>query len=334
MTSAIAQPDTTLSSTTESPTSLATSVVEPLSPSLSPPPPSTKAAAVPPPSPIPTAATVTGGRPCGHGAGETTRYEHVIWVWMENKDSAELSSASSAPFLASVGAGCASAANFVDHGLHPSLPNYIAATAGDPLGVVDDGPPASHQLVADNLFRQVRTAGHRAVSYQESMTGNCALTSTELYAVKHNPAAYYVDPDDRAACRTDNVPFDQFAVDLAAGELPAFALISPNICNDMHDCPVATGDRWLEQLVTAITDSPTYAAGRTIVFITFDESEGAGTMPFYAISPGIVPGTRPDVELDHYSLLAFTEDALGIVERLGNAAHATDLAGALGLRAG
>jgi len=42
-----------------------------------------------------------------------------------------------------------------------------------------------------------------------------------------------------------------------------------------------------------------YRQGRTIVFILFDESEGSGTMPFYAVAPGVRPGLRIATELDH-----------------------------------
>ena len=99
----------------------------------------------------------------------------------------------------------------------------------------------------------------------------------------------------------------------------------------MHDCSVATGDKWLEDVVTAITSSATYREGRTAVLIVFDESEGSGTMPFLAVAPSIVPGTRTEVELDHFSLLAFTEDALGITTRLGKAVDASSIADAFGM---
>ena len=154
------------------------------------------------------------------------------------------------------------------------------------------------------------------------MPGNCVLRSAGKYAVKHNPAAYYVGADDRQACQRDDVPFDQFAADLAGpGEsFPAFALITPDICNDMHDCSVATGDDWLRTNVEPILSSPLYKAGRTAVFLVFDESEGSGTMPFIAIAPSVAPGTVATATLDHFSLLRFTEEALGITEHLGRAA--------------
>lgn len=249
---------------------------------------------------------------------------------MENKNLTTVFDSTQAPFLHDLAAACGSAAQFVDHGVRPSLANYIAATSGDTQGVHDDDPPAKHQLTVDNIFRQVRTAGGAAKSYQESMPSNCAQTSTSKYAVKHNPAAYYVGADDRTACQRDDVPLDHFATDLA-GTLPAFALITPNICNDMHDCSVATGDAWLRSVVGSITSSAVYRQGRTVVFVVFDESQGGGTMPFLAVAPSIAPGTVAKAELDHYSLLAFTEDALGIGTHLGKAATAPSLAQAFGL---
>ncbi len=268
--------------------------------------------------------------PCGRPGAAPASYDHVIWIWMENKNLNAVLDSSSAPFLRGLTQSCGTALRYIDHGIHPSLPNYLAATSGGTQGVADDNSPSAHSLQVDNIFRQVRALGKVAKSYEEAMPVNCSLHSTSRYAVKHNPAAYYVVGDDRAACQGDNVPFDQFVPDLAGG-LPAFSLITPDICNDMHDCPVATGDKWLNGVVGAITTSATYRDGRTAVFVVFDESEGGGTTPFFAIAPSIVPGTRVETELDHYSLLAFTEDALGASTRLGSAAGAPSMADAFGL---
>jgi phospholipase C len=268
--------------------------------------------------------------PCGRSGAASRSYDHVIWIWMENKNLSAVLDSLQAPFMSGLADSCGTAMRYVDHGVHPSLPNYLAATSGDIQGVHDDAAPSRHPLRVDNIFRQVRAIGKTAKSYEESMPSNCALQSTRRYAVKHNPAAYYVGEADRTACQADDVPFDEFLPDLA-GQLPQFSLITPDICNDMHDCSVSTGDEWLRAVVGEITSSPTYRAGRTALFIVFDESQGEGTMPFIAIAPSIVPGTRAEAELDHYSLLAFTEDALGITTRLGEAANAPSLADAFGL---
>jgi acid phosphatase len=223
------------------------------------------------------------------------------------------------------------ATEYSDRGVHPSLPNYLVATSGDRQGIADDGAPDAHPLTVDNIFRQVRMRGGTAMSYQESMPGNCALRSTASYAVKHNPAAYYIGEDDRAACLRDDVPFEQFTHDLTSG-LPTFALITPNLCHDMHDCGIDVGDAWLQDTVTEILDSPDYRAGHTVVLVMWDESvRGGTTMPFLVVAPSVVAGTRTDTTLDHLATLAFTEHVLGIDRPLAGAAKAPDLAGAFGL---
>jgi len=251
---------------------------------------------------------------------------------MENKDRGTVfDSSSRSPFMHDIAAACASASHYVDHGIHPSLPNYIAATSGDPQGITDDAAPSKHPMGVDNIFRQIRASGGSAKSYLEAMPGNCVLESAGTYAVKHNPAAYYLGADDRQACQRDDVPFDQFAADLAgpSESFPAFVLITPDICNDMHDCSVATGDSWLRTNVAPILSSPLYRAGRTAVFVVFDESQGSGTIPFIAIAPSVAPETVATATLDHFALLRFTEDALGIPEHLGRAVDAADLRAAV-----
>ena len=249
---------------------------------------------------------------------------------MKNKNTAAILGSTQAPFLHELATECGSTTDFVDNGVHPSLPNYIEATSGNTQGVADDRLPSAHPLTVDNIFRQVRGAGGTAKSYEESMPSNCSIDSTSKYAAKHNPAAYYVGGDDRTACEKDDVPFDRFAVDLDTN-LPSFSFITPDICNDMHSCPVTTGDDWLRGVVGAITASPTYRAGSTALFVVFDESEGAGSMPFYAVAPSIVPGTVADQRWDHSALLAFTEDALDVGSHLGHAQGTADLAAAFGL---
>jgi hypothetical protein len=268
--------------------------------------------------------------PCGAPVAAPHTYDHVIWIWMENKDSSIVGSAK-APFMTGLADQCGVATNYRDHGVHPSLPNYILATSGDTQGINDDRAPKAHPLTANNIFRQVRASGRTAKSYVESMDGNCDLSGHGDYAVRHNPAAYYVGADDRAACDRDSVAFDVLTHDLESSTLPAFVSITPNLCHDMHDCSVGQGDQWLLQMMSTITSSETYRGGRTAVFIVWDESAGRGTMPFIAVAPSVPAGTVVDAELGHAALLAFTEDALGIAEHLGEAAHAPGLGAAFGL---
>jgi hypothetical protein len=67
--------------------------------------------------------------PCGT-ATATPTYRHVIWIWMENHSYTDIiGNQSQAPYLNTLAAECGVAANY--HNVsHPSLPNYLGATAG------------------------------------------------------------------------------------------------------------------------------------------------------------------------------------------------------------
>jgi len=68
-----------------------------------------------------------------------------------------------------------------------------------------------------------------------------------------------------------------FLSDLANDALPAFSFVTPNLCNDTHDCPVATGDAWLQSWLAKILASPGYQAGTTVIFLTWDEDDGSAS---------------------------------------------------------
>ena len=258
---------------------------------------------------------------CGALLPAPERFDHIVWIWMENHYAADVIGNSNSPFTNSLATECVTATDYRQVGA-PSLPNYIGATSGDTWGIADDAGPDTHVLTADNIFRQVRTAGGTAVSYQDAMPSACATESSGTYAVKHNPAAYYQGADDRAACQRDNLPLDRFD----PANLPTFAFVTPDLCNDTHDCPVATGDQWLANFLPPVLASNTYRQGRTAVFLVWDEDS---PMPFVAITPTAAAGGAITDPVDHYSLLRTTEEMLGL-PLLGKAATATSMRSAFG----
>ena len=285
-----------------------------------------------PSAPAPTASptagvattSATAARPCV-GAPAPTTWRHVIWIWFENKPASGVLGSPQAPYLDGLATGCASASDY--HGVtHPSLPNYLAATSGSTHGVADDGPPSAHPLAGPSLFSQVADSGRQWRSYEEAMPSPCALASAGRYAVKHNPAAYFTAI--RRDCARWDVGLDQLSTDLAAHQLPAFALVTPDLCHDMHDCSVATGDAWLRDTLPALLASPEYADGSTAVLITWDEADGGlgNQVPLLVVAPSITPGTTIAGRLDHYALLHTTEQMLGLPP-LGAAAGAPTIPG-------
>src|SRR5262249_44887154 len=135
----------------------------------------------------------------------------------------------------------------------------------------------------------------------------------------------------------------QLAADLAGGDLPAFAFVTPNLVHDMHDGSVADGDRWLARNLPAVLDSPAYRQATTAIFITWDEGEG-GTSDHCAsnvsdagchvativVSPSTARGTKSGVLFNHYSLLGTAEQLLRL-PRLGLAAAKPTMTQAFGL---
>lgn len=205
---------------------------------------------------------------------------------------------------------------------HPSLPNYIALTSGSTQGITDDNPPSAHPLSAASIFSEL--AGRWGV-YAESMPSPCALSNSGQYAVRHNPAAYFTNL--RSTCPSHDVALGTpssgaFASGLRANTLPAFSLVIPNVCNDTHDCSVATGDAWLRAWFQTIFNSPTYRAGSTAVFVTWDEDDhsSGNRVALIAAAPSIRPGTVTGAAFTHISLLRTTEEMLGLGARLGASA--------------
>lgn len=284
---------------------------------------------------IPTPAPGTG--PCGTVG--STSYDHVIWILMENKSYGSVIGSGSAPYETALAQQCATAAHWNDAGgQYNSLPNYIALTTGILTGdsrlvpfSCDCAPASSVNVTVDNLFRQVRAAGLTEKSYAEGMSGDCSNSGT-TYAPKHNPALYMWGGSDRQACSADDVPMGSNSSgalidDLRAGRLPNFSFIAPNLCNDTHDCGVATGDVYLKTLMGNILASSLYRHGHTAVVVVWDEDT---PVPNIVVSPSVHPGTVVESTVSHYSLLRATEDIFGL-PRLLSAAAAPDLRAPTGL---
>jgi phospholipase C len=262
--------------------------------------------------------------PCGKGGTHPTTYAHVLWIWMENKSYSQVIGSSSAPYTNQLANQCGLATNY-SAVTHPSLPNYIAATSGDYWGIADDNPPASHPLAVASIYSQVKAAGRTWRDYEESAPSNCPLTSSGLYAVRHDPVPYYTGI--RSDCANWDVPMGtttsgKLASDLSANTLPDFAFLTPNLCNDTHDCGVSTGDAWLQSWFQVILASPAYQAGNTAIFLTYDEDDGSASnhVVTIVVSPYTPTGKKSSMAFSHYSLLKTTEQMLG----LGFIGHAAD----------
>jgi hypothetical protein len=265
----------------------------------------------------------SAGPACGTLAKPPARYDHVVWVVMENHAYSQIVGSRKAPYLNRLASRCGVATGFSAE-THPSLPNYIAMTSGATQGVGDDDGPGSHALDVPSIFSQLGPRGWR--SLQESMPSRCARDDDGDYAVRHNPAVYYTGL--RGACHRNDVPLG------ARPDLRArFTFVVPNLCHDMHDCSVSAGDAWLKGFLPKVFSTPHYRAGRTAVFLTWDEDDdsSANHIATFVLARSVERGTESGAPFDHYAMLRTTEELLGLKTFLGDAASAGSMRRAFNL---
>ena len=218
---------------------------------------------------------------------------------------------------------------------HPSLPNYLAIAAGSTFGVADDSPPSSHPLNATTVFGAARAVGRTAKTYAESMPSNCYRGDSGNYAVKHNPWAYFTPAWEKAGCQSFDVPESQLATDVAKGTLPTNGLVVPNLCDDAHNCSLATADAWFKSRMTAILAGPDFKSGHLAVVLTADEDDY--TQGNTVLTVMIHPSQNHHVihtYLNHYTLTRFYQDVAHSKPFLGNAGRVEDLGYAFGVPIG
>ena len=241
---------------------------------------------------------------------------------MENREYSSVIGSSQAPYLNALGHRYGLATRYFANE-HPSLPNYLDLVGGSDFGIHDDGE--GYVLQGPSLVDQLEARGLTWRAYLQGMpedpTAPCRFPSGgDRYRKKHNPFAYFAPIQTRSSRCRNVVSYSRFAADLATG-LRNVSWITPDMCNDMHDCSVATGDAWLARNVPPILSR---LSGRDLLFIVFDEGStsqlGGGHVACVVAGPGARSGASSSVLYSHYSLLRTVED----VFRLAHLRHAAD----------
>ena len=196
---------------------------------------------------------------------------------------------------------------------HPSEPNYLALFSGGTHGVPGDNCPL--RFTGPSLASELLAAGYTFAGYAEGLpsVGSSACSAGD-YARKHAPWTNFTTVPPSVSKPFTAFPDGNFAA------LPTVSFVIPNLCHDMHDCPLSTGDAWLRAHIGP------YAAWamthRSLLIVDFDENDGGpGNMITTIFYGGTIRPGRYGESITHYSVLRTIENLYGL-RPLGRAARA------------
>lgn len=249
---------------------------------------------------------------------------HVIVIMMENEESSDVIGAPAAPYTNALVRryGLATQSFAI---AHPSLPNYLALTSGSTQRVSTDCTECT--VAAPNIVDQLEAAQISWKAYLENTPTACFKGATAgEYAKKHNPFIYYDDIAHSPHRCGKLVGFGALAADLRHGRLPTYAWISPNLCDDGHDCGVGGGDRFLARTVPSLLAE---LGLHGLLVLTWDEGSSdkgccgavarGGRIATILAGPDVRRGGRDGQPVNHYGVLGTIEEALGLPPLAGAA---------------
>jgi hypothetical protein len=260
-------------------------------------------------------------------SAQVPHVNHVFIVLEENTNFSDVIGNPAMPYLNSLASRFGLATNYFAN-THPSIGNYFMLTAGQ---IITNDDSFSSTVSVDNIVRQLLAQGKTWKAYEEDLPSPGYIAPDVAgYARKHAPLSFFSDVVNSPTEINNLVPFTQFAQDLAGNRFPNYSFISPNLCNDAHDCALSTADTWLRNNIDPLVTSPLFQSDGILV-IVFDESgsdntNGGGKVAWVVVSPKAKTGFQSTNLYQHQSTLRMMAEALGLTSFPGAATTAPDMA--------
>jgi phosphatidylinositol-3-phosphatase len=192
-----------------------------------------------------------------------------------------------------------------------------------------DGNGCKKVITNDNIFRQLNQAGLTWNVYADSLPKagfNGPVAGN--YVKRHNPALWYSDVANHASEQQKVVPFGQLAKDIAAGDLPDYAIIVPDLIHDAHNASPRAADQWLKKNIGPLINSSYFQpGGDSVMFITFDngDNDDQGQVFTAVIGQRVISGVKVNTAFRHENTLRTIMELLGLKTFPGASANAAPM---------
>src|SRR5712664_386835 len=190
---------------------------------------------------------------------------------------------------------------------NPSQPNYIAILGGSTFGVSGDGnhPNLNHPTMVDIM----ENTGKTWKAFAEDASGSgCSINPPR--GEDHYPFLSYTTITTNSARCANLLPGSSIQVIAALNGGTNFIWLTPNDCNNMHSCSVATGDAWIQSWVPNLLTA--MAGKKAALIIMFDEAYTSPPLIYMGFSgPATKLAYKSTASYNHYSLLKLLEDVWG-----------------------
>jgi len=192
-----------------------------------------------------------------------------------------------------------------------------------------DGNGCKKVITNDNIFRQLNQAGLTWNVYADSLPKagfNGPVAGN--YVKRHNPALWYSDVANHASEQQKVVPFGQLAKDIAAGDLPDYAIIVPDLIHDAHNASPKAADQWLKKNIGPLIQSSYFQpGGDSVMFITFDngDNDDQGQVFTAVIGQRVISGVKVNTAFRHENTLRTIMELLGLKTFPGASANAAPM---------
>ena len=263
----------------------------------------------------------------GSAWAQLPQFNHVFVVLEENTNYSGVIGNPSMPYFNSLVSQYGLATQYYAN-THPSIGNYFMLTTG---AIITNNDGFHGVVKADNVVRHLLAAGKTWKAYEEDLPYPGYLgPDIANYARRHCPLSYLSDVIHSSDQILNLVPFTQFAADLASGSFPDYSFITPNLCNDAHDCSLATADSWLQTNIDPLIRSSSFKSGDLLI-IVFDEAatdntNGGGRVAWVEISPRYSRKSyKSATPYQHQNTLRLMMEGLGLTTFPGKAKTASNM---------